>query len=30
MKLNWKESFYNDVLSGKAEYFSYLVDTSKK
>lgn len=28
--LNWKENFYNDVLSGKIEYFSYLIDTNQK
>ena len=28
--LNWKENFYNDVLSGKTEYFSYLIDTNQK
>lgn len=25
--VNWKLDFYNDVLSGKTEYFSYLIDT---
>ena len=24
--INWKQDFYNDVLSGKAEYFSYIID----
>ena len=28
--LNWKENFYNDVISGKTEYFSYLIDTNQK
>ena len=28
--LNWKENFYNDVLSGKTKYFSYLIDTNQK
>ena len=23
--INWKQNFYNDVLSGKTEYFSYLI-----
>ncbi len=26
--IEWKENFYDDVLSGKAEYFSYLIDTN--
>ena len=28
--INWKQNFYNDVLSGKTEYFSYLIDTEKE
>ena len=24
--INWKQNFYNDVISGKTEYFSYLID----
>ena len=24
--IDWKQNFYNDVLSGKTEYFSYLID----
>ena len=27
--IDWKQSFYDDVLSGKIEYFSNLIDTSK-
>lgn len=27
--INWKQDFYNDVLSGKAEYFSYIIDKNK-
>lgn len=27
--IDWKQNFYNDVLSGKAEYFSYLIDINK-
>ena len=23
--VNWKQNFYKDVLSGKTEYFSYLI-----
>lgn len=25
--VHWKQSFYKDVLSGRKEYFSYLIDT---
>ena len=25
--VHWKQNFYDDVLSGKTEYFSYLIDT---
>lgn len=25
--VHWKQNFYNDVLSGKAKYFSYLIQT---
>lgn len=25
--IDWKQNFYDDVLSGKTEYFSYLIDT---
>ena len=28
--IDWKQNFYNDVLSGKIEYFSYLTDTKKQ
>lgn len=28
--INWKQNFYNDVLSGKTKYFSYLIDVNKK
>ena len=24
--INWKQNFYDDVLSGKKEYFSYLIN----
>ena len=27
--IDWKENFYNDVLAGKTEYFSYLIDVKK-
>ena len=27
--VHWKQNFYKDVLSGKKEYFSYLIDTKK-
>ena len=27
--IDWKQNFYDDVLSGKIEYFSNLIDTSK-
>ena len=23
--IDWKQGFYNDILSGKTEYFSYLI-----
>lgn len=25
--VHWKQNFYNDVLSGKKEYYSYLIQT---
>lgn len=28
--LNWKESFYNDVLSGKTKYYSNLISVENK
>lgn len=28
--IDQKQKFYDDVLSGEIEYFSYLIDTSKK
>ena len=28
--LNWKETFYNDVLSGKIKYFSNLINVDEK
>lgn len=28
--INWKQDFYSDVISGKTEYFSYLIDVNKK
>ena len=28
--INWKQNFYNDVLSGKTQYFSYLLNTDNK
>lgn len=28
--INWKENFYNDVLNGKTEYFSYIIDVKNK
>lgn len=27
--IDWKQNFYNDVLSGKTEYFSYIIDVNK-
>ncbi len=27
--INWKQNFYDEVLSGKTEYFSYLIDINK-
>lgn len=26
--INWKQNFYNEVLNGKTEYFSYLIDVN--
>lgn len=26
--IDWKQTFYNDVLSGKTEYFSYIIDVN--
>ena len=28
--IDWKQNFYDEVLSGKTEYFSYLIDTKNK
>ena len=28
--IDWKQNFYDDVLNGKTEYFSYLIDVNKK
>lgn len=28
--LNWKENFYNDVLSGKTKYFSNLINVDEE
>lgn len=28
--INWKENFYKDVLSGKAKYYSNLINVEKK
>ncbi len=28
--IDWKQNFYNDVIAGKIEYFSYLTDTKKQ
>lgn len=28
--IDWKQIFYNDVIAGKIEYFSYLTDTKKQ
>lgn len=28
--IDWKQGFYDDVLSGKTKYFSYLIDFSIK
>lgn len=27
--IDWKQSFYDDVLSGKTKYYSNLIDTKK-
>lgn len=27
--IDWKQSFYDDVLSGKTQYYSNLIDTEK-
>ena len=27
--IDWKQNFYDDVLNGKTEYFSNLIDTSR-
>ena len=27
--IDWKQSFYDDVLSGKTKYYSNLIDTEK-
>ena len=27
--INWKQQFYDDVLSGKIEYYSNLIDVKK-
>lgn len=27
--IDWKQNFYDDVLNGKTEYFSYLIDVDK-
>lgn len=27
--IDWKQNFYNNVLSGKTEYFSYIIDVNK-
>lgn len=26
--IDWKQNFYNDVLAGKTEYFSYIIDVN--
>ena len=28
--IDWKQNFYDDVLNGKTEYFSYLIDVNKE
>lgn len=28
--IDWKQGFYDDVLSGKTKYFSYLIDTENQ
>ena len=27
--IDWKQNFYDDVLNGKTEYYSYLINTKK-
>lgn len=27
--ISWKQNFYDDVLNGKTEYFSYILDSNK-
>lgn len=27
--IDWKQNFYDDILDGKTEYFSYLIDVNK-
>ena len=27
--IDWKQNFYDDVLNGKTEYFSYLINVTK-
>ena len=27
--INWKQNFYNSVLDGKTDYYSYLIDVKK-
>ena len=28
--IDWKQGFYNDILSGKTKYFSYLINTENQ
>ena len=28
--IDWKQNFYDDVLNGKTEYYSYLIDVNNK
>ena len=28
--IDWKQGFYDDVLSGKTKYFSYLINTENQ
>ena len=28
--IDWKQNFYDDVLNGKTEYFSYLIDVNNE
>ncbi len=28
--IHWKQNFYQEVLSGKTEYFSYIIPTDNK